>query len=232
MKKFLSSALIAGAMTLAATPATAATTLTFSSACGGLCTDGDNISQSYGDIAGILNMSYRSVTSNGSTMTLPNANNARIWSTGYGDLVDTVWGGEGGALEIAFNLLDPNKKITLNSVDYAGYGGNVATQLALYSFSSAGGFYLPLLASGAVTAPGVGHSTWSPNYTSNNGFILHFGPDGYLGGIGGLSFTISDINAVTPVPEAATWLSMILGFGVVGAAMRRRSSLRSAVAIV
>ena len=89
-----------------------------------------------------------------------------------------------------------------------------------------------LLASSAVTAPGEGHATWSPNFTSNNGFILHFGPDGYFGGVGGLSFTISDINAVTPVPEAATWLSMILGFGIVGAAMRRRSTLRSAVAIV
>lgn len=232
MKKFLSSALIAGAMTLAATPATAATTLTFSNACGGVCADADTISQSYGDIAGVLNLSYRSVASNGSTTTF-GTGNARAWSTGYGDLNGVIWGAENGALEIAFSLLDPTKKITLNSVQYAGWDlASVQTQFGLYSFASAGGFYLPLLASSAVTAPGTGHATWAPNFTSASGFILHFGPDGYLGGIDNLTFTISDINAVTPVPEAATWLSMILGFGVVGAAMRRRSSLRSAVAIV
>ena len=178
-------------------------------------------------------MSYRSVLSNGSIVTFPTFGNARAWSTGYGDLTTAIWGSENGALEIAFRLLDPTKKITLNSVDYAGWDlAPVQTQFGLYSFESLGGVYLPLTASGAVTAPGTGHATWAPNFTSASGFILHFGPDGYLGGLSNLTFTISDINAVTPVPEAATWLSMILGFGIVGAAMRRRSSLRSAVAIV
>ncbi len=178
----------------------------------------------------MLNLSYRSVTSNGSTTTF---GAARSWSTGYGDLTDVVWGAEGGALEIAFSLLAPNKLITLNSVNYAAWGGEaVQTQLALYSFGSADGFYLPLAPSGSITAPSVGHATWAPNFTSASGFILHFGPDGYNGGIDNLTFTISDINVGGAVPEPTTWLSMILGFGLNGGAARRRAGRRSVTALI
>ncbi len=229
MSKMISTAVLAATFALVSTPAAAATTLTFSNACGGVCADGDNISQSYGDIAGLLNISYRSVASNGSMTTV---GAARSWTTEYGNLTDVIWGAEGGTLEIAFSLLAPNTQITLNSVDYAAWGGaNVQTQIALYSFGSLGGFFLPLLPSGALTAPTEGHATWAPNFTSANGFILHFGPDGYNGGLDNLTFTISNVNVGGAVPEPTTWLSMILGFGLVGAAARR-SMARSAAAIV
>ena len=229
MKKYLSLVAIAGAATLASSPAMAATTLTFSSACGGLCANGADISQSYGDIAGLLNISYRSVASNGSAATI---GTARSWTSEYGNLTDVVWGAEGGTLEIAFNLLAPGKQITLNSVDYAAWGGaDVSTKIALYALANAGGFYTSTLASSALTAPAIGHSTWAPNLTSANGFVLHFGPDGYNGGLDNLTFTISDVAAVAAVPEPATWLSMIVGFGLVGAADRRRAS-RSVAAII
>ncbi len=230
MSKMLSTAVLAATFALAATPAAAATTLTFSNACGGLCADGDNISQSYGDIAGLLNLSYRSVASNGSTTSV---GTVRSWTTGYGDLTDVIWGAEGGTLEIAFSLLAPNKLITLNSVNYAAWGGDaVQTQLALYSFGNVGGFYLPLMPSGSLTAPGEGHATWAPNFSSASGFILHFGPDGYFGGIDNLTFTISDINVAGDVPEPTTWLSMILGFGLIGSAARRRAGRRSVAALI
>jgi hypothetical protein len=229
MKTFLSSALVAGAMTMAATPASAATTLTFDNACGGICADGDTVSQSYGDIAGLLDISYRSVAAQGSNTSV---GSVRYWGTGYGDLNGVVWGAENATMEIAFQLLAPGKVLTLNSVSFAAWGGaNVGTMLSLYAPGSIG-FGPSLISTGGVNALGEGHSVWTPNYSSTGGFIFHFGPDGYFGGIDNLTFTVSDINAVTPVPEAATWLSMILGFGVVGAAMRRRSSLRSAVVIV
>jgi PEP-CTERM motif len=228
MKMYLSSALLAGAMTLAATSASAATTLTFSNACGGICADGDVIAQSYGDIAGILNLSYRSVTGQGS---VTDAGTARTWTTGYGDLNNVIWGAENGTLEIAFQLLAPGKLLTLNSVSFAAWGGsNVTTMLSLFAPATIG-FGPALVSTGSVTAFAEGHSVWSPNYSSTDGFLFHFGPDGYNGGIDNLTFTISDINVSGPVPEPATWLSMIVGFGLVGAAARRRAA-RSAVAIV
>jgi PEP-CTERM motif len=229
MSKLLSTAIVAVTVALASTPAAAVTTLTFSNACGGICAPYDTISQSYGDIAGVLDISYRSVVSNGSTVT---AGAAYFWSTGYGDLSDVIWGAQGGTLEIAFTLLAPNKQIVFNSVDYATYGGlAVQTQLALFSSANAGNLYLPLIPSSALTAQGAGHATWAPNLSSANGFILHFGSDAFNAAIDNLTFTISNVNVSSPVPEPATWLSMILGFGLVGAAARRRAA-RSAVAIV
>lgn len=55
--------------------------------------------------------------------------------------------------------------------------------------------------------------------------ILHFGVgDGGFGDNGG-AFSVS----VAGVPEPATWGLMILGFGAVGGALRRRSAVRTSV---
>jgi hypothetical protein len=35
---------------------------------------------------------------------------------------------------------------------------------------------------------------------------------------------------VAPVPEPAAWATMVLGFGVLGAGMRRRQSLQATLA--
>ena len=54
---------------------------------------------------------------------------------------------------------------------------------------------------------------------NGNGTISAFGPA-----------TSSRVAAVSAVPEPATWLSMILGFGAIGFAMRRRSKVVKAIA--
>ncbi len=225
----LSTAIIAATFALASTPAAAATTLTFSNACGGACTNYGVISQNYGDIAGILNISYRSVASQGSNIAVGDVS---TWSTGYGTLSDIAYGAGGATLEIAFQLLDATKKITFDSVQYAAWtnNGSTTTQMALFSLGG-GAFALPITASGSVVAAGAGSATWAPNITSMDGFRFHFGADAYYAAIDNLTFTISDVNVAGAVPEPATWLSMILGFGLIGSAARRRTA-RSAVAIV
>ncbi len=229
MRKLLSTALFAATCALVSTPATAATTLTFSNACGGVCADYGVISQSYGDIAGVLNISYRSVASQGSDTA---AGDASAWTTGYATLSDVAYGAGGATLEIAFQLLDATKKITFNSVQYAAWtnNGSTTTQLSLFSLGG-GAFAAPMMASGNVVAAATGSATWAPNMTSMDGFRFHFGADAYYAAIDNLTFTISDINAAGAVPEPTTWLSMILGFGLIGAAARRRNA-RLASAIV
>jgi hypothetical protein len=226
MSKMLSTAVIAATFALASTPAAAATTLTFSNACGGVCTDYGIISQGYGDIAGLLNISYRSVASQGSNTT---AGDVATWSTGYGALSDVAYGASGATMEIMFQLLDATKQITFNSVNYAAWSNNGPTTTQLGLFSLAGGG--PISASASVVAPTGGSASWAPNVTSANGFKFHFGADAYYSAIDNLTFTISDVNVAGAVPEPATWLSMILGFGLIGTAARRRTS-RRAVAII
>jgi PEP-CTERM motif len=228
MNKIFYSTILAGAAALASTSASAATTLTFSNACGGLCTDGSAISQSYGDLSGILDISYRSVTGQGSDI---GAGDAFVWNGGYADLSDVAYGAKNGTLEIAFRLLDPTKKITFDSVDYASWNSlGVTTQLGIYALGSVASLTTGDLEASTVIAPNTTHATWSPNFTSLDGFRFHFGSDAYYAGIDNLTFTISNV-AVTAVPEPATWFSMILGFGVIGVATRRRTA-RRAVAIV
>jgi hypothetical protein len=40
------------------------------------------------------------------------------------------------------------------------------------------------------------------------------------------AFKLSNVNAVAAVPESSTWMMMIAGFGIVGAAARRKTSVR------
>jgi PEP-CTERM motif len=225
MRKLLSTAVLAATFGLASTPAAAATTLTFSNACGGVCANYGVISQSYGDIAGLLDISYRSVAGQGSSATV---DDAHFWDMEYANLVDVIYGAPNATLEIAFRLLDPTKQITFNSVDYAGWRNSTpGTQFGIYEEA----LNASALSAAAFDAPGDISGAWTPNYTSTSGFRFHFGADSYYAAIDNLTFTISDIGNIGPVPEPATWLSMILGFGLVGAAARRRKA-QSAIAIV
>lgn len=45
------------------------------------------------------------------------------------------------------------------------------------------------------------------------------------------AFEVDNVNFAAAVPEPATWAMMILGFGLVGAAMRRRSSSTATTAV-
>lgn len=54
----------------------------------------------------------------------------------------------------------------------------------------------------------------------------YFGPDGYND-----AFKLNSIAVTSAVPEPGTWMTMILGFGLIGAAARRRrSSSKAAMA--
>jgi hypothetical protein len=43
------------------------------------------------------------------------------------------------------------------------------------------------------------------------------------------AYKLSNVQAVVAVPESATWMMMIAGFGIVGAASRRKAAGRLSV---
>jgi PEP-CTERM motif len=49
---------------------------------------------------------------------------------------------------------------------------------------------------------------------------------------GDLGFVFTNVRVAAAVPEPATWAMLILGFGVIGATMRRRSNVRTRVSFV
>lgn len=214
------SALAAG-MALAATPALAADELldfqgNVCDAPGGVCSDGVNISQSYGDSSSV-DVQYSTRSGPGNTSATDN--NLYYWSGGYGDLTDVIWGSDNdltGSPEIRF-IASAGQLITLNSFDMAGWFGHYRSSARVYDLA-----YNLLFDTGAVFAPSQGHLTFAPGVSNAGGLILQWGPSGYNAGLDNISFSFAGGGAV---PEPATWALMILGIGAVGASLRRRQVL-------
>lgn len=107
-----------------------------------------------------------------------------------------------------------------NSVNYI-IGG------VTYNFGDGQGGYGPLPSGGYfdTAANSLTHSsTYTTQFTlADAGSVKFFIYDDYIGdNQGGVSLSISPLAAA--VPEPATWAMMILGFGLVGGALRRRRS--------
>ncbi len=209
----LSAAALALATSTQAPAATYVLDFNPAEACAGPCSPFSLISQDYGDVPGVIDISWMSVPFPGD----PASGSSEIvfyWDTFYGDLTDVIFSGR--RLEVKFTLAEPGNSITFNSIDYASYfSAERDTKLSLYSLD-----FAPLAATTQHIVRGGGHQSWSPNIfgeqpTQTGGMILHLGPDAFNVGFDNLTFTV---NAI--VPEPATWLTMILGFFAVGGAMR------------
>ena len=201
---------------LGASAASATTTIiNFSAAsCTGGCVNGTLIDQTVGDTANV-NVSYRApgTAGNGTTSEA----SLRYWQNSYSNS-DAVYA-QSGIGEVRFDVLSAGT-LTLNSVGLGGWPNTVRNiQVRVYDLS------YTLLSSAAhnTTPPALLDVALGQNSTA--GLIFQFGIDGFNGGIQNLSFTFD--NGVGGVPEPASWAMMIAGFGLTGAAMRRR---RSAIA--
>ncbi len=221
MKFKLKLAVTAGiAALIASSPASAATfVLDFGNTnCAGGCSDGGTFLQTYGDQAG-LDVSYQSMDGPGNSTV--GYQGLRYWGGSYGNLSGVAWGGtafNSGVPEITFTLTQPGT-IRLNSLQYAGWPNTSRpTEFRIYDLN-----YNLLFNSGAVSAPGTGNSTIALNTGNSSGLRLQWGPDGFNAGIDNLSFSLNE--PLGAVPEPATWLMMIAGFGLIGGMMRRKEKL-------
>ena len=185
-----------------------ATTLTFDgNICGGACSNYSQIDQTYGDIAGQLDVQYAGRTSSSVN------NYLSWWDTGYNDLVNVAFGPSGGGVgEIAL-IPTAGFQVTLNSFDLGAWLNTTGTsQYTIYDSN-----YAFLGSSAGVIAVGSGtttHSHYDIGLTNVNGLILQWGPDAYNVGIDNVNFTVQAIS--TPVPESSSLL--LLGLGLVGLA--------------
>ena len=215
---------IAGAALASPVPAWAVTTvLTFpSNICGPAgnqsCGNGSEIGQNYGDGVGV-DVGHRAfLTATGVT----SEPFLKYWSTNYGDLVGIVWGGAGAAgytSEITFTAL-AGYEISLIGFDGGCYLNRASCQTFPYSVSAIGG---GVVASGSLTPPSGGHDSALLNTAySTSGYVLQWGPDGYDGGLDNIAFDVRAVGANGAVPEPATWAMMVMGFGTMGHALRRR----------
>ena len=231
MKRIITRSLATAGLLLAALPAEAATTtLTFDGdICGASgtqsCGNGLQIGQGYGDGTGV-DVSYRSATEGTGATFEPFL---KFWDSGYGDLTRVIWGGTsptGQFAEITFAAL-AGYELRILGFDAGCYLNRTTCRSFPFSISEIGG---GVVASGTNAAPAAGHDSQAFSFGySQAGYVLRWGPDSYDGGLDNIRFDVRAIGGAA-VPEPATWALMILGFGAVGGAMRRRPATRSALA--
>lgn len=215
MKRFSLVASLAASLLAAAGRADAAVVLLdFTdapcSSSGSLCA----ISQDYGDQAGV-DVSYRTVRTTGDSNSA-----AFYWSGKYGDLDQVLYAGSDGRNyygEVVFRAAS-GYKLSLLDFDYAGFGGGRTAPFQVLDLDG------NVLANWTGSAPSTGHKTASVNTEYLDGVVLRWGPDSYNVAVDNIRFDLL-APVTTDVPEPSAWALMLLGFGGMGATLRRRRHL-------
>ena len=181
---------------------------------GNVCANFSSILQTYGDVAGQLDVQYDSDISN------PGVSPFRYWADQYSGLFDVAFGEVGSTVEIYLQPLS-GYRITLLGFDIGSYTGLPPTVDHESQVTILGGDGSPILSTGPTTIFGNAPTHFAPGLTRSDGFRIQFGPDAFDVGIDNINFEL------TAVPEPSTWAMMILGFGAAGSMIRRR---RAAIA--
>ena len=192
------------------------------------CGNGSGIGQNYGDSIGV-NVSSGTFTADNSLV-----NVIGHWSTGYGNLENVAYGSSGAGLAARF-IFAPNAGFEVRLLDFAmGCFGNRASCATFDYLVSAGGSTLASAAGVSTNFPAGAAVSLNTAWVTDP-LTLQWGSDLFNLGIDNIRFEWRAIDSgggggggVPGVPEPASWAMLIAGFGLVGAASRRRR--RSAAA--
>lgn len=182
------------------------------------CGNGTRIGQNYGDSVGV-DVGHAAYTLAG-VLSDPFV---KHWNANYGDLINVAWGGSNSTNFYAEFTFTPLAGYEARLLDFeAGcYLNRVSCRMMNYR----------VLAGGTTVASGAGISTQHPGHAnialntawSSTGYTLQWGPDSYDVGLDNIRFEWRPIGGGNgAVPEPASWAMMIMGFGLVGSAARRR----------
>ncbi|WP_294274213.1 PEP-CTERM sorting domain-containing protein [Propionivibrio sp.] len=211
MKKLV--AIATASLFLAGTAQAASYTLTFDQALAcdvPTCGSGNLLSQNYGDVAGIVDITYVNVNS-----TTPLG--LVWWDINYNDLKGVAWANGSDASSHARIEIKPSNdgdSVVLNSMDFGAYidttrGTNIRV-------TAIGGGATLFSYTGDVGSGSTTHNTFSPNVSSPTGLWIDWYDSAYNVGIDNVNFSI------TAVPEPETYAMLMAGLGLLGFTARRR----------
>lgn len=220
MKRILASALVAASAAVSLPAAAIDYVLDFrQDICGSgslACGNSSLIPNSYGDVAGIVDVRYDRRVGEGVV-------DARLswWNANYSNLTGVAWGGSNDSSGTAEIFLDPapGMQVTLRGFQLGAWQNtNRNTYIRILDGSgdvlAAGG---PLgTAASKITISGSLASTFDFSLASEEGIRIQWGPSAFNVGIDNIRFS------VTPIPEPGTWALMGAGLALLGVAGRRR----------
>jgi PEP-CTERM motif len=181
------------------------------------CSDYSTISQTYGDIAGSVDVTYTALRPTGWA-------SLSWWSSDYNNLFGVAFANGNDAnshARIEIKTLNAGDSINLASFALGAYSNAARnTAVNIYAIGSS----IPLFAYlGSVGNPGdIAATNFAPNITVLGGLWLEWHDSAANVGIDSIRYDVIPAAAIGAVPESSTWAMMLAGFGIVGAAMRRR----------
>jgi PEP-CTERM motif len=177
---------------------------------GNICTNGQEIFQSYGDRPGLDVMYERDLADPGDPLS--------FWNTQYSNLVNVAFGAGisgSGTAEIFLNP-EPGYTVTLNGLALGAWPNqNRMSQLTIL-----GGDGTTLFASGPITVLGATASSFGFALTHPDGIRIQWGPNAYYVGIDNIDFTLEGPQAI---PEPSVLALLAIGIAVLAWGTRRRA---------
>jgi hypothetical protein len=173
-------------------------------------TAGTWISQTYGDVAGLVDVTYSYFASGSNT----SSNTLQTYGGGYDDLVYVAWyGSSSGGDSAQVSLASVNgSQVTLDSFDLGIWQGGrgVPETVTVYEIGQA----TPVFTQQFSENNNLHHS-FSIGLQSTSGFVIEWSSPWWV--------AIDNISSsAAPIPEPGTWALMLAGMLAVGAAVRRR----------
>jgi hypothetical protein len=174
------------------------------------CITGSPILQSYGDVAGVSNITYSSPR-----ITTPQS--LLWWDTTYNNLYGVAWSTGSDAdsrARIEIKAVQPGQSVTISSFDLGAYPSATRnTNINIYAIG--GSTPLFSLTNTSVGNSTVSATTFTPNITVPGGLWIEWADSAYNVGIDNIQYSVS------AVPEPAAALLMLAGVAVLLAARRR-----------
>jgi hypothetical protein len=175
------------------------------------CGNGSAISQSYGDVAGVSDITY-------SSPRIATPQSLLWWASAYNNLYGVAWSSGSDAnsqARIEIKAAQPGQAVTISRFDLGAYAfSTVRTNVNIYAI----GGTTPLFSfNDSVGNSNVSATTITPNITVAGGLWIEWADSAYNVGIDNIQYSVS------AVPEPASALLMLTGVAGMLAARRRKA---------
>lgn len=174
-----------------------------------ICGNSSRILQSYGDVAGVVDVTY-DVPRSGDDRSL------LWWASSYNDLYGVLWADGGDSNSQARITLTPlgGDAVTLSHFDLGAYPNTtLGTTVAVYEIGNSTALFSY---SGDVGSGSTTHTSFDVNVSSMLGLQIVWQDSAYNVGIDNVTFEVG------VVPEPSTVVLMLAGLAFCGFAARRR----------